>query len=298
MKKGGRFERFRDRFLTPWWSRYLVVPIMAGLPGGLVALHFGLHVDDPGPFWLRGYEPWAILGAAIWAGAISMFKSALNDVAAFTVNELKRSRDELVRLMGHVRVIVGFKSQRFADAIRTGADPSEMFLTITQPELQIARIVESIYAFYVSGNSEPDERVMVSLMRWNSAKNHLDFERYFPEADPPTIPADRFRDSSTAAGRAYHERCLIVCDDVSRDPRFLHVGPSTSGSMFAYPVEDPLLQRVVFVINVFSTRSGRFQEVDSDAIGVVMEVFADRLLLEDRLLQLRQRALAVGGPSK
>lgn len=298
MTQGGRFERFRDRFLTPWWSRYIVVPLLAAAPGALVAFWFKYHDHDAADYFLKGSEALAVFLCAGWAGVISAAKSALNDVAAFTVNELKTSRDQLVRLLGHVRVIVGAKSQRFHEAlvdIDNEPNAGRLFLRITQPATQIKRIVESVHAFYVAGNSTPDERVMVSFMRWDAGRGHLVFLHYFPEADPPGIADSQFRDSSTVAGRAHQERHLVVCEDVANDARFMKVpGSIESGSMFAYPIQDPLLETAKFVLNVFSTRVGRFKEVDIGAIGVVMEVFGDRLLLENRLLQIRSRVEARG----
>ena len=98
MKKGGRFERFRDRFLTPWWSRYIVMPAFAALPGAIAALWYGINKDNQQHYYLKDLGPWVIFGAAVWAGIFSAIKSGLNDVAAFTVTELVRSRDGSMKL--------------------------------------------------------------------------------------------------------------------------------------------------------------------------------------------------------
>ena len=128
---------------------------------------------------------------------------------------------------------------------------------------------------------------MVSLMRWNDGGGHLEFIDYFPDADPPRSPATGFRDSHTIAGSAYFGRDLVVCEDVMKDPRFQAFSHREDGSLFSYPIVDDLKGRVVLVVNVFSTRVRRFRRSDKDAINIPMEVFADRLILENRLAELR-----------
>ncbi len=59
--------------------------------------------------------------------------------------------------------------------------------------------------------------------------------------------------------------------------------------MFAYPVWDDFDKKVVFVINVVSSIIQRFNESERDLLTIPMQVFAERLLLENRLRELKGR---------
>ena len=59
--------------------------------------------------------------------------------------------------------------------------------------------------------------------------------------------------------------------------------------MFAYPVCDDISGRTVFVVNLFSTKIGRFKSADKPKLSVPMEVFGERLALEFRLLEMIER---------
>jgi hypothetical protein len=59
--------------------------------------------------------------------------------------------------------------------------------------------------------------------------------------------------------------------------------------MFAYPVWDDFDQKVVFVINVVSSIIHRFNETERDLLTIPMQAFAEGLLLENRLRELKGR---------
>lgn len=297
MKKDGVFQRFRDRCLTPWWSRYLLVPAIAALPAAVAAVWFGVHKDKLEPYCLKGQEPWVYFGASIWAGGMSAVKSALNDVSARAVSELVRDRESLLRLIGHVRMIVGFKSRRFHDALQKPngpRTPESAFLEITHPDWQTNKIVQAIYSFFSAESRPSQERVAVSLMRWNDMASHLEFVEFFPDADHPRAAPQYFCDNSTVAGRAYFTNELVICENVETNPQFRALPNRECGSMFSYPVEDLADHKVIFIVNVISTKIGRFREAGRESILIPMEVFSDRLILEDRLYRIRRRVSEEG----
>lgn len=296
MKKKSRFNRFRDGFLTPWWSRYLLLPALGGGPGAWAAYWFASG-DAQTTLW--GYHaPAILLAAAVWGGLISAVKSGLDNTAAYSVRELLKARDELLRLVGYVRGIVAVKSERFHNGVSQLRDPIDAgvaFRTITQPDVQMRAIMDGVQRFFVDASDDPiEERVRVLLMRWDEATGCMaPFSIYFPQAEPPRVSHGAFCDNTTVAGLARVENRFVIVEDVSTDARFRKFtnGRTTSGSMFAYPVYDDLTRKVVLVINVVSSVPKRFKEADRDALEIPMQVFADRLLLENRLLVLKARVV-------
>jgi hypothetical protein len=291
MGKGGRLQKFNDKVLVPWWSRYLVLPGLAAAPGTFAVFWFGEHTADQ-QFWLKGKGPAVILISAVWAGIVTAFKGYAEDRSKVRIDDVVRGRDDLVRLIGWVRRIVESKSRRFHDAqrdLQTNIDPATIFRTITRPDAQIKKIVEAIHGFFSHDVAADEERLKVSLMRWNTEKQHLYVYDWFPDASRPRSSPENFKDNRTIAGLAYFGKDTIVSEDVQKDPRYAKLADRDDGSMFAYPVCDDISGRTVFVVNLFSTKIGRFKSADKPKLSVPMEVFGERLALEFRLLEMIER---------
>jgi len=284
----GWLQWFRDKFLVPWWSRYVVIPVIEAAPAAFATLWFGL-----GHKLLKGYTPpWIFFGTAAWGGGVAAARSALSEFAAFSVTRLVEERNDLLRLIGYVQVIVGVKSARFTDTsikLTDPIDPATAFFTITQPEVQIREIVRAIFDFF-SARIQPGEAIKVSLMEWNTQGGHLDFIEHFPDADRPRALPQVFRDASTIAGQAYYHTDLVVSEDVQNDRNFQLLGTHEEGSMFSYPVYDDQSRSVALVVNVVSNRVRRFRKRDREALKIPMSAFGQRLLLEYRLRTLKRRA--------
>jgi hypothetical protein len=207
------------------------------------------------------------------------------------VTKLVRERNQLLRLIGYVRVIVGAKSRRFSETAGNLSDPIDAgaaFLTITQPNFQIREIIRAIHDFF-SAEALVGENIKVSLMEWNKSEGHLDFIAYFPDSHAPRAAPQAFRDASTIAGRAYLNDDIVISEDLLGETRYQRLGNNEAGSMFAYPVDDDRTRKVALIVNVVSNRVRRFRVKDREALQIPMQVFAERLLLEYRLRTLRQR---------
>jgi hypothetical protein len=287
MKRGGLLERFRDKLLVPWWSRYLVIPAIESAPAAFAALWFALGNKN-----LLGYSaPWVMFAAAIWGGGIAAARSALSELAAFSVSQLVNERNRLLRLLGFVRAVVTFKSRRFHEQHQrldeNPTDAGAVFLAITQPEAQIREIVRACHDFF-KAEARPHEQIKVSVMEWDDIRQHLRFMNYYPDGDAPAVPENAFRDATTLAGRAYFNNEIVISEDILSDRRYLAFGDHDGGSMVAYPVYDDQRQKVVLVVNTVSSRIKRFRMKDSEAMKIPMQVFGDRLLLEYRLMRLKK----------
>lgn len=287
MKKNSWFYRFRDRVLVPWWSRYALVPALTGGPGIFVAYWFGSGKTN-----LHGFsEPVVVLIVGIWAIVMTQVKSAFNDLAKYSMRELLKSRDALVHIVAHVRAIVFTKSSRFHEPFgeSTSIDPGEAFLKITQPELQIKEIVRRVQMFFADALKDEDVRVL--LMRWNPKMRHMVFVEHFPLETPPLAPEAAFYDTTTAAGLAKEGGTMVIVEDIATDQRFkqIGIGRTKKGSMVAYPVLDDLRHEMVLVINVVSNEPHSFKEADRESLDLWLQVFSDRLLLENRLVELKAR---------
>jgi len=276
--------------------RYVALPIIVALPGALVALWIAIAPKPPSEATARSaVYAWSVFGAAIWAVLGTGFKSWAEQASTQEISKLQEAKDEAWKLIALIRLVVGYKSRRFHEAVAdlsVDSPPGEIFTRITQPDAQIKQIVEAIHQFFE--RTEAHEQITVTLMEWDEAKKHLVFCEHFPDADRPSAVESHFGDSHTVAGKAYFDNELAISDDVEADPLYRTIGKARSGSMFAFPVFDQFENRVIFVVNVFSTKVKRFLKDNAESIRVVMAVFEDRLILENQLLRLKTRR-GVGG---
>jgi hypothetical protein len=297
MKRGGILERFRDRFLVPWWSRYFIIPGIESAPAAFATLWFGLGYKT-----LRGYSaPWVFFVAALWAGLASAGRSALSEYAAFSVSQLVNERNRLLRLLGFVRAVVTFKSRRFHDhaeaVVQDGADAGKIFLAITQPEAQIREILRAAHDFF-NAEAQVHEKIHVSIMGWDDERQHLRFINYYPDGDAPRAPESAFRDATTVAGQAYFNNRVVISENLREDPNYQALGDQQDGSMLSYPVYDDRRHKVVLVVNIRSSKIRRFRQRDQETLTLYMQVFGDRSLLEYRLMHLKKRSDAGKGTNE
>lgn len=293
---GSRFFAWlQDNVLGRWWAKYFLFPAIEAGPAAGVALWVALGNKT---FWahgnFKGYDSaWLIVAAAVLGGIIAGIRGTLTHKGQQLVAKLVAERENLLRLIGHVRVIVNAKSVRFHDTLQQTphVTPAEAFLTITKPQEQIKEIVRNTHDyFFHSPEVRTPETGSVCLMKWNDSARHLVFDACFPYDAAPRTSETEFGDSSTLAGRAFSDREMAISSNLRVDPRYKKLSDARDGSMFAYPVWDDFTHRVEFVINVVSSRIGRFEETDREALKIPMRVFGERLLLENRLLELRRRA--------
>jgi len=289
MEKPSRLDRFHDSFLARKWVKYLLLPGIEAAPTAVAALWVGL-----GHTTFEGYNAaWLIFGASLLGGALAASRTAFLEAANEKIADLVAKQKQLLRLVGHVRVIVTAKSRRFFEALRdlpNPVDPGRAFLTITQPEEQIKEIVRNTHEyFYYSPDTESNETIAVQLMRWNDAARHLEFVQMFPHTERPRTAPSEFGDMSTISGRAFHTRSMVISENVAADSRYKKLSDSPEGSMFSYPIWDDFELKVAFVVNVVSSKIQRFREEDREALDIPMRVFGERLLLESKLAGLKAR---------
>ena len=225
-----------------------------------------------------------------------MLKSYLDEFAKDAIKTLEMAQADLAHLLQSVRIVVGAKSKRFFDALGKlpqQPDPAKTFFDITQPRMQIKQLISAVHGYFqIKVDPNAIERVKISLMKPDGAD--LVFTDWAPEADVPNSRYARFR-GNTIAGLAFSTRRLVISENVANDVRFFQfITGKDQGSMFAYPVIDSLLDEVVYVINVMASKTGQFQDTPSERqkIEKVMEIYAERMVLENRLDRIKTEVSA------
>lgn len=284
------------KWLTARWFRFIAVPVTAGLPAGFAAFWFAIHQGQNTPYLLREFQPWVFAATAAWAGGLTVIKSYLDDIAKDAIKTLELAQQDLAHLLQSVRIVVGAKSKRFFDSLRKLSDtpdPGKTFFEITRPDLQIKQLIGAVRDYFqIKVDPNSGQRVKLSLMKPDGID--LVIVDWAPEADTPSSPYERF-DGATLAGKAFYSRQLVISEDVAQDDRYRHFrGKKDQGSMFAYPVMDNLMDKVIYVINVVTSREGQFKDTptDREKIEKVMEIYAERIVLENRLAEIKGQIMS------
>jgi hypothetical protein len=285
--------------LTARWFRFGAIPIAAGLPTLAGAWWFGIHQNQTPPYPYQVYQPLVMAVAGLWVIGLAVLKSYLDDIAKDAIKTLEMTQQDLAHLLQSVRLVVGAKSRRFYDALNSAArapDPGKTFLEITRPDIQIKQLIGAVRDYYQIKIDPPaGQRVKLSLMKPDGSD--LVITDWETAADVPNSRYERFRDN-TLAGKAFHSRQLVISENVAEDDRYRHfTSRKDQGSMFAYPVVDNLMDRVVYVINVTTSKIGQFKDspTERQKIESAMEIYAERIVLENRLAEIKERIAQRGG---
>lgn len=292
-----------DNFLRLWWVKYLLMPGIEAAPTTIAALYVGLGHTT---FWASPKSPgynsaWLVLAASAGGGVLAAIRSAVSEKGRQRVSSLKKEIRRLFRLIGQVRNIVTVKSVniqktiRNLDALKTVQNPVDVkliFQALIQPDEQIKEIVNALHNYFSADTDPSVETVRVSVMKWNDQRNHLEFTAHFPYDRRPRSPDINFSDGNTIAGRAYFNRELVICENIRTDSRYKRLQePDEDGSLLSYPVYDTETQKVALVINVSSAKPRRFRDTPEErrVLAIPLQIFAERLLLENRLLEVKAK---------
>ena len=96
-------------------------------------------------------------------------------------------------------------------------------------------------------------------------------------------------------GTAYTKSSLVVIDDIEADCSGSHptyyVHDNTlgapKGSIMCYPITDTERNFTPFILSVYVNEPGVFKESDKEHLEQILQPFALRILLEERLRHLK-----------
>lgn len=223
-------------------------------------------------------------------------------------DEARRDREKLdlslrqqIRIFSYIKHIVRKKSARFVEHCASLGDATtaeEVFLAITQPEEQIHYILEQIARFFEHG--QEGHNVVVVLFEPDQRAGHFRYAFYYPKDSRPSVPEEEFFINGGCPGHARSKNDVIVITSIAEDLRSrnpIYLAPDNrankTGSLVCFPLNDTERNCTPYILSVFINREGVFQE--ADYLREILEPFAQRILLEDRLRVLKQRVTRLSG---
>ena len=231
------------------------------------------------------------------AGEKNFYKAA-SECYRQMAEKARLSLKEQIRLKHYFRHIVREKSDRFAQAIlrfqnsgHAGGkiDRGEVFDVITQPETQLSLILEKLGQFFEVGREHIE--VEVVLFRPNTEKTVFECAASYPKDAKPreVIHLDR-----GVCGRAFEEGRMVVVQDIALDLESGHPvyyafkNSAGRGSIFCCPIQDGARSLTPFILSVYISEPDVFLQNDKDHLDEIVSPFKARILMEERLLVLKQ----------
>lgn len=285
----------------------LVLPFLAAIPPIILAVS---GKKQPWPRWFFDeFNPWLARHPAWeavffgWTGVLILGAYFLAEIKDWLHAQDDLGEKELAVLLHAFDTPVGKKLKRFgkvAQRIKSQKEKPEagaVFHEITQPDEQIALLVEGVYLFF-SNDDEHPERLAVNLAKMEKGMIEA-FETFLPHGRAPSTNPTDLRQKEATMNRAASTREIIIIPDIAKEmkktgkARQYIAGTGASrmeGSLISFPVVDSELNSVPFVINIKSSTKNHFALAKKERYRFALQRFSERIAMENRLRIIKQAA--------
>lgn len=301
LNTSGRVER-----VAKFVGRNLFVPILRGAPPFfLIAV---IRAASPtSPSWLQQINDWVVLHPLLIAAVVLTYMVVLDQIIARVDAWAKKEEPVDVRgllaLFETLEGIVGIKAKRFEDHLKQKmkevrpADPGEVFTSITQPDQQLAFLVQGIHSFFnVLGKEGVTFSVSVSVVEEERITEWL---YYWPESAPPLISIEKLNRPRSTMLHCVSKGHIIIIEDTAKEARcanghYIPVDEAypEEGAMICYPVQ--YSGEICFVITVSADKKKTFRRKKQQLYEWSLKHFVVRMKVEQGLLKLKERTTNYG----
>lgn len=200
--------------------------------------------------------------------------------------------------------IVSGKAERFVQCANRACEPDSkispdaVFMEITQPDQQIALLIQGIYTFFQALDTDDDVEFTVSVVAIENGEIQ-DWFYFWPHSAPPQTPIEELRQPDSTASHCLNSGRMVVIEDVDKEAQKGHSrrfrpnpGEEPSkwdggGSLVCYPVRHN--KTIPYVITIYADKKRYFLNKKKDLYKWVFRHFQVRMSLEHSLLILRNK---------
>lgn len=185
-----------------------------------------------------------------------------------------------------INSVVDTKKKRFhASKNKDISNSGDFFQEITQPEVQIANICNTITNL-MKGFAE-DEQIKLSLLVCQDNQ----FQSYLYISDESSsVEINDMNIKPTAAKETMKKQKMMIIEDVDNKKKkdvFWKAPNSKIKSVITYPISCG--NKAAFVVCITSKQSGAFQVKNEKIYQFILDEFSRRILLESYLLEIRKK---------
>lgn len=200
--------------------------------------------------------------------------------------------------------IVGGKAERFAQCAKRASEPGSrierdtVFMEITQPDQQMALLIQGLYTFFQALDADDDVEFSVSVVAVENNEIQ-DWFYFWPHSAHPQTPIEELRKPDSTASHCLNSGRMVVIEDVDKESKKGHSrrfrpspGDSSSkshggGSLVCYPVRHN--KSIPYVITLYADKKRYFLNSKKDLYKWAFRHFQVRMSLEHSLLILRKK---------
>lgn len=291
-----------------WWVKFLVVPIL--FIGPLSALNFILSKNEIGAkilaFLPKDFADFIshssiVILAALWL-LVTLFRAVLALIEEYSLPERALKIDDLVAILSAVQIAVDGKCVRFHETVKSHkdqdkTDPSNIFLTITKPDQQLALITKAIHTVFTEIYSDVNFRVGLIRVINNQS---IDWTCFAPTTSPPVTEARDLNAPTSTVAACIKEKGIVIVGDIQKelkkktknDRKFVKFNfkDGKNGSQLCCPVFHPVTREIEYVVTVQSDKEKTFTDRHHALYQWILEHFTLRISLEHSLLILREKS--------
>jgi hypothetical protein len=274
----------------------VVTPMLMVLPPSLVAAAGSYEGIEA---WFDRH-PWIELACIMWAVILIPTTVILRQIkgpSAVSVAQLSLFLRILAQIVG--RKVARFHSFKLRYLGKKKADAGTIFHAITQPGDQMQEIVQGMWTYFHSTSAERGAEIRVALAKMGGP--HIEkFEYFYPANKGPRSPIEQLRNANAGFSKAKAKRKIVVVEDISSEGKkqgersFVVTRADLNdeaGSMICYPIIEPGGDGdVPFVVSVCASQAKQFKIDEQEAYKIVLEHFAQRILLESLLRDIKTKA--------
>lgn len=292
-------------FLERWWVKFLIIPLLATAPPGILLLLLDLGVKPTGLGETQSLIDYLFEHPLRTVVSVSLYLIAWNALVAFAQN-YGRGKEEidvggLLTLFEVLERVVGAKAERFgqhvktADSLEQPVDGRRTFEAITQPEQQIALIASGLHGFFDAIDRQGvNFRVTVAEI---IGGRPVGWFYYYPPSEPPRTPIAGLAERDSAISHCLKKKGVVVVESLADEAakpaaeRQYHprdAEKDEDGSLVCYPILHPFSGTTPYVITIVADKKRYFLGRKRELYKWIFKHFAVRIGLEHSLLILKE----------
>ena len=200
--------------------------------------------------------------------------------------QFKNLNDCLKLLNVCIDDVVKTKTKRFVDyANNETLQKEKIFLDITRPDIQMTQIISQLNIFFRM--KYQDETINVNLLKVQD-RNRI--EHFVSLSGQKTDDSILCKKESTAKACFNSKEICIIENTDKEHSHFVQSDNKKIKSIICYPIQ--IDSKVKYIISITSSRTKTFKKSQKELYEYVLEQFSNRIILENSLDTLKEKAHA------
>lgn len=206
--------------------------------------------------------------------------------------------DDLEVLLEAIDYPVSKKKDRFLHKLakfekERRKNHAKIFKEITRPDKQIEFLLLGLYSVFREYARKIKRDAEIKVVLFEFCGESLKYLSYYK--DRPKSKEDELMEDCSCVKKAYKTNKTVIVDDINKELQkentekcFKKTSSNRDyGSIICFPFSDSRIKDAVLVLSVYCNQPGVFIEKKMNVYRTILKKFADRILIEYSLLNLK-----------